>query len=337
MSTHVSEFLDTHAVDGALAPELAAQLLESMSGEGDTTQVETGGEPVAPAAQATAPAGEQANKDDAGQPAAQDESQAVILAKDGKHTIPFERLTEAREAAQTWKAQAEAAQAQLAALQSQAQERSEAGKTATATDKQVAAATAAIDAGAVDPEIFGDFSEAALAKGIKTLVEMGVQQAKAELQGELTKVVEPLQAKQAVSARDAHYQAIYDKHPDADSVAESAELQAWIARQPSFTRDGFQAVLAKGSAAQVIELFDSFKQAAGTPAAAASKDAVKAQAKAAVAKVSAPVPLSLSDIPGVAGPANKTEAMEQMDAVSLLETMQGMSLEQRETFLNRSL
>lgn len=337
MSTHISEFLDTHATDGALTPELAAQLLEGIDGKGDTgTTPDTDGEPTAVQAQDNAPQSEQGKTNADGVTTVElNDQNAVVLAKDGKHTIEYSKLVEAREDAKTWKAQAEAAQAQLTALQSKAQERAEAGAAATATDQQVAAATAAIESGAVDPEIFGDFSEEALAKGIQKLIALGVQQATEQLRGEVSSLVKPVQQAQELTARQKHYQAIYEKHADADSIAESKEMADWIGAQPSFMQSSLQAVLANGTAAQVIELFDTFKKATGTPAPASTD--VRAKAMAAVAQVKQPVPLSLSDIPGVAGPANKTEAMEQMDAVSLLDAMQSMSQEQREAFLNRSL
>ncbi len=50
------------------------------------------------------------------------EEAPAILARDGKHTIPFEELQSAREQARYWQAQAEQAQA---ASQSQAQQQAE--------------------------------------------------------------------------------------------------------------------------------------------------------------------------------------------------------------------
>lgn len=92
----------------------------------------------------------------------------------------------------------------------------------------MAAAQAAIASG-VDPALFGDFSEEALTKGIATLVDQRVEE-------RISKVIAPLKQHQQRSAQDAHFDAIYKAHPDADSVAESAGLKAWTAAQPSYVR-----------------------------------------------------------------------------------------------------
>jgi len=341
-----NEFIQSH--EGVMTPELAAQLLEmGMQGDTGAPSPESVAQPGA-----TAEAGAQANSDTAQPNATNSESaapgqqapattgepeltpeNAVILAKDGKHTIDFEKLVEARQAAQDWKARAEAAQAQLAELQAQAQQRAEAGQAPTQVDNQVAAAQAAIDQG-FDPAIFGDFSEEALAKGIQSLVAQQVA-------AHVGKALEPIQSKQALDANQAHIEAIYAKHPDADSLVESQELAKWIGDQPSFVADACKAVLENGTAQQVIELFDRFKQATGaTQAAPAQTPApadVKAAAKAAINSATSAVPNSLSDFPG-GRPSALTlhEQMAAMTPTQLLEHMQAgnMTPEQIERYLN---
>ena len=360
-----NEFIQS--LNGDLSPTQAAQLLE-MSGQGDTgdTSSELAAQPGAATAQAP-----DAAPSDAGDPgantgttaapaastpaaapeatpaAAESEltaDNAVILAKDGKHTIRFEKLAEAREGERHWKAQAEAAQTQLAELQAQAQARADTGQTPTQTDAQVAAAQAAIDKG-VDPGIFGDFSEEDLAKGIQTLVEAKVA---AQVDAIVAQKLAPIQQKHATDATESHYAAIYEAHPDADSLAESQELGDWINTHPSFVRDGYNAVLQKGTTHQVIELFSAFKQATGstqdTGATAATgqttpvdPEAVKAAAKAAIANAPTRVPASLTDLPG-GRPAGLTrdEQMADMNGRELLDAMGdgNMTPEQIDRFLN---
>ncbi|AVQ84285.1 hypothetical protein [Variovorax sp. PMC12] len=368
MTTSTNDFFQNTEINGALTPEQAAQLLE-LGETGDTsTTLDNGGAPtttpasdaatttvvdkstevtngaattpaVAPApapAPAAAPAAAPATEHDA--------SNAVVLAKDGKHTIPYEKLVQAREGEQHWKAQAETAQRQLADLQAQAQQRADAGQAPTKTDNQVAAAQAAIEQG-VDPGIFGDFSEEALAKGIGTLV---AQQVQAQVQAQVGKALAPIQQRQQQTAQEAHYSAIYGKHPDADSIVESAELQAWIGQHPSYMQPTLRAVLEKGSTEQVIELFDNFKKGgasapapAPAPASGKSQTAAtdpKAAAQAAIAAAAPAVPASLSDIPGGRADAlSPHERLAAMEGVSMAEAMQGMSPEQIEAFLNRQL
>ena len=66
------------------------------------------------------------SKNEGAQPPAKDDvdpANAVILARDGKHTIPYSKLEEARRNEQTARADAKAAQDELAALRAQADQR----------------------------------------------------------------------------------------------------------------------------------------------------------------------------------------------------------------------
>lgn len=315
---------------GNLTADQAAQLIDL---EGDTgEQPDTGSEPGA-APEPDAPQQDSQVPDDSDL----NPDNAVILARDGKHTIGYEKLLEARKAAQTsaqeaseLRGQLETTQQELERLRSESQQRAIEGEAPTSADKMLNVAEAAMDAG-FDPAIFGDFSEEDLAKGIQKLVDMRVESALEPLR----KKFEPIEADAQEQARAAHYQAIYDAHPDADSLSESKELSDWINAQPSFVRDGYQAVLDKGSATQVVELFDAFKNATGK---ASTADALQAKAKQAIDSVKPTVPASLSDIPGgTAGPGSKMEALAAKSPVDLAEAMENMSPEQIEAYLNRSL
>ena len=326
-----AEFFQAHAVDGVLTDAQMLAMLELP--EGDMSSVFTddkGGAPDTATDTAT-------TQTAATETPASDQT-PVILAKDGVHTIPYEKLVEEREAAKNWKAQAEAAQqaaaaaqAQLASLQAQAEQRVDAGQAPTQQDKAVAAVTAAIDAGEVNPEIFGDFSEEAIAKGVKTLVQQQME----ALRAEMLKTVQPLQAQAQQTEAQKHFQTILTAHPDAQSVAESAELAKFIDSQPSFVRQQYQAVIQQGSAAQVIELLDVFKAATGKTQPSATPDA-QAVAKAAIAKAQQPVPSTLTDIPGgTAGAVNELEAMAAMDGSALIGKFEGKSPEQIAAMLER--
>lgn len=343
------DFIDS--IEGELTPEQVSQLMQ-LGDEGDTGgKPDEGSAPDAPTDQDGDTEDEKAGKesqhdDDEG---AQEEGDTeeevehtpentVILAKDRKHTISYDKLVEAREAEKRWKAEAEARKAEAEArareleeLKAAAQSRADAGVAPTDMDNKVRVAEAAIDAGA-DPELFGDFSEEALTKGILTLVDRQVEQRMEELKRDL----EPLTQRHQVAEQHDHYQAIYNAHPDADSIVESQELADWIASQPSFARGGYEKILTEGSAQQVIELFDAFKSTTKpAEASAPAADEIKARAKQAAAKAAQDVPASLSDIPGGAAAAtNPAEAMANMDAVQLLGAMDKMSPEEIERLLN---
>lgn len=333
---------DYTTIEGALSPEQAAAAL--AAGEGDTSaELENGGAPDATTVTDDAAATDGDNKakpdaaatgEDAGtKTEAGDPANAVVLARDGKHTIPYETLVKHREGEQHWKAQAEAAQQQLADLQAQAQARADAGTAPTKTDNMVATAEAAIEAGA-DVGIFGDFSEEALAKGIATLVAQQVQ-------ARVNAALEPLATKQAKDAAAAHYDAIYSKHPDADSIAQSTEFAAWVNAQPSAVRNAYWGLFdAKtgGTAEEIVEVFDAFKAVStpnpNTPAAADPK----AAASAAVAAARATPPASLSSIPGarVEG-ASELDRAADMSGPDMLEATKNMSPAQIEAWLDRQI
>jgi len=340
-STQLDNFLDsTIGAGGDLTPAQAAQLL-SLGIQGDTG---------APSPElSSGPAAAPAPTDGSPQPAAQPEPEltadnAVILAKDGKHTISYDKLVQARETAraaqteaQTLATQLQAAQQQLADLQAQAQARADAGQAPTAADNQVAAAQAAIDAGA-DPALFGDFSEEALAKGITKLVEQQVTARMAAVDAKL----KPIEQQAATDATTAHFNAIYSAHPDADSIVESQEFAVWKGAQPAVVRAALDQALEKGSSTDVIEVFSAFKKASGqatnNPAATAGQVSPAEAAKAAIAKAAAPIPASLTDIPGgrVAG-TNVLEAMNDMSGRELLGAMSTMTPEQIEAYLNSTI
>ena len=316
-----------------MTPQMAAEFLELAQGETGDTAPDGGVPDAAPVDDAAAQPGAEPAAE--GEP---DPEKSVIMAKDGVHTIPFSKLTEAREAEKQANARAEALNTELQALKAEAQARADAGQAPTKTDNAVAAATAAIESG-VDPEIFGDFSEQALAAGIQKLVAAQVEKLTAPMREQIAKTVEPLQAKQQVDAEQAHYEKIYSAHPDADSIAESKELADWIAAQPGFARAGYESVLQKGTATEIVEFFDAFKAATGqVKAAPAAQADPRAAAKAALARLPAAVPASLSDIPGGrAGPSNRFENIASLEGQALLDAMESMTFEQREAFLNRQM
>lgn len=353
MTTSTQEF-DYSNISGALTPEQA--LMALSMGEGDTsTTLENGGAPAATTAtdDKDAAGGDDTAKSTAGAEAepsdkkdaaatttdAEDPAKAVVLARDGKHTIPYETLVKHREGEQHWKAQAEAAQQALAELQAQAKERADAGQAATKTDEMAAQAKAAIDAGA-DASLFGDFSEEGLAKGIQTLVD---QKVAAQVEARVAEALKPLQAKQQQDAAAAHYEAIYSKHSDADSIAQSTEFKAWVESHPSAVRNAYWGLFdpkTGGTAEQIVEVFDAFKGATTpktTPTTAADPKAA-ASAAVAAAKAETQAPASLSSIPG--GHAAGAAALDRtadMSGPEMLAATQNMTPEQIEAWLNRQI
>lgn len=328
MAQTQAEYFQANATNGELT---GSQMLEMLNlPEGDMSAAaaaDNSGMPDAATADADNQPSKATNDPSPGEP---EGAKTVILAKDGVHTIPYEKLVEAREAERSWKAQAEAAhqaaqaaQAQLAQLQAQAEQRAQSGAAPTQQEQAVAAATAALDAGEVSPEIFGDFSEEAIAKGVRALVSQQMAALKSEVLG----AVQPLQAQAQQTEQQKHFQAIYGAHPDAQSVSESAELSGFIAKQPSFVRDQYQKVLAQGTATEVIELLDAFK--ASTGKAQPQGQGAADTAKAVIDKARQAPPSSLSDIPGGAGGgAAGLETMADLTGAELIGKFEGKTPEQ---------
>lgn len=293
----------------------------------------------APANDGTAAQPEDTNRDTAAPAAAaqEDEKPAPIASKSGEYTIPYEKLTQARQERDSVKAENEqlkaqlqqltAAQAQnLTAAQDQAQARADAGHAPTQADQNLAMAQAAAAAG-VDVSLFGDFSEEGIAKGVAALVE---QRAAALVDAKLEAALAPFRQREAKQAVDAHTGAIYAAHPDADEVFESAEFKRWMGAQPAFARAGIEHAMTNGAAQDVIDVFSTFKAATGkgTPADAVTRALEKAQAQP---------PASLSDLPGAAASgATEAERVTAMasNPAALLDYMAGLSPEKQNRLMN---
>lgn len=280
----------------------------------------------------------------------QNASNSVVLAKDGKHTIDFSVLADTREKAQQFQDQAqqlqakyEAAQQELAALKAAAQARADNGEAPTAADTMVAAAQAAMDAGA-DITLFGDFSEEAIVAGIDKHVNNRVAatvEAKvaAAVKTAVDEALAPLRAKEQAETADAHVSAVLAAHPDAGSIAQSVELDNWIKAQPSYLQPAMRQVQEGGTTEQVIELISNFKAATGATQAAAPGHKQAAQAaQEAISRVTAPVPASLSDIPGGRpGDVTLNDRMASMSEIDMFNAVNSgeISQAQLDAYLNR--
>lgn len=346
------------SIDGALTPEQAAQAL-ALAESGDTGLTpDPGGAPATTAApddkggaeagtinaQQAAPAADGVHGAKPVPEGQQTADNTVVLARDGKHTISFDEVLKIRKQRDEAQATADSAQQQLAVLQAEAQARADAGQAPTKTDNLAAQAQAAIDAGA-DADLFGDFSEAGLRDGLLKLHQQSREQLRnelrAEMQEELKKELQPLREQQSKSAADAHLDAIYTAHPNADSIVESAEFKAWVDSQPSVVRNAYWDLFdAKtgGTSAEIVEVFDAYKAATEKPSSQPAADP-RAAAKAAADAARADPPSSLSSIPGgrVDGLSPDERMSELTSGVDLLYAMEGKTPEQITAWLNKQM
>lgn len=306
------EFFQANAVDGNLSD---AQMMVMLSlPTGDSAPAQTS---VPDAGALPNPAPDVAAKAVEPDP----EPKPVILAKDGVHTIDYEKLVEAREAEKHWKQVALDAQAQL-----------EAQKAAPAAPTDLATADADV------ADLFGDFSEAEIANGVKKLVAANTAALKADFDEKLNAVLAPLQAQQEQSAEDAHFSAIEAAHPDAEQIAQSEQFAQWLGRQPSFVREGYQAVIDQGTAEQVIEALNTYKADTGKLAAPPVQTSAAAAAQAAIANARTKPPMSLSEIPALSNAsADESAAMLDMSVGAVMSKFDGKTPEQIMAIMNRIL
>lgn len=259
---------------------------------------------------------------------------AVIESRNGKYTIPFEQLEKSRQMT----AQAQARVAELEAQLRSAHERQESGQAPTQADTNAQAAAVAIERG-VDPALFGDFSEEALANGIAKFSMQQIALVRKELRAELLAELAPIRKERQQAASDGHTGAIYSAHEDADSIVESQEFTSWVNSKPSFARAAYLRVLdpeTGGTTQEVIELFDTFKKETGIATQRADAS-LAARAKAAVAGATAQIPSSLSDIPGGRlGATNHLDAIDSMTPAQQMAAVSALSPEQRAEYMNRT-
>lgn len=285
-------YLDHQDADGNLTDAQTAQML-SLDPQGDTGNQPESGEPDTDAAEAEAQSPPETLPVEAAQP----QPEPVVLAKDGVHTIPFEKLEEARQQAQHW------------------------SRIAAEKDAEIARLTAAVQAptqpaeGEAPPEgeavTFGDYSDEAMTKGVQAVASAEVAKAVAAINAKFEQVLAPIKEQEQTTALEAHFKALTDANPDHNQIVSGQPLQDWIEKQPSFVRDQYKTVFERGTAAQVIELVSTFKSQSGIGQTAAPSAAQKAREAIANAKVVRPT--SLTDIPaGSSAHHDEAEAIREM-------------------------
>ena len=316
---------------GKLDPNLAAALLEMEDAKlnGETVPVaELGNEPGITQGQVENPKAAQAPSDDE-----MNAKNAVVMAKDGIHTIPFEKLAEARDEAKEWRQRFEEQQAHIAAMQ-QAQPNQAAPAVA---EGNLQTAQALIEASGNDQaiiELFGDFSEQAIAKAVNTLVQQQLStQVDAIVQQKLGEIT---QQQQTLTAQEQHFKSISDTHPDWTSVVESSEFDTWMSKQPSYIQDGINQVFKGGTAQQVNQVLSDYKTqnnlVVNDPVAS-----IKEAAKQAVNNARSQVPHSLSDLPaGSPTAVSREERLSNLNGAELVEEMGSWTQEQIDAYTLRN-
>ena len=305
-------YLDHQDADGNLTDAQTAQMLALDPSQGDTgTQLPESDVPDIDAAPAEAKSPPETLPAEAAQP----EPEPVVLAKDGVHTIPFEKLEEARQQAQHWARVAAEKDAEIARLAAavQAPTQPAAEETPEPTGEDVT---------------FGDYSDEAMKKGVQAVAAAEIAKAVAAINAKFEPVLAPIKEQAQNAALEAHFKALTDANPDHNEIVTGQPLQDWIEKQPSFVRDQYKVVFERGTADQVIELVSTFKSQSGigqTAAASTAADAAR-KAKEVIASAKVVRPTSLTDIPaGSTAHHDEAEAVHQMTSNGLLAKFTGVS------------
>lgn len=300
-------YLDHQDADGNLTDAQTAQMLALDPSQGDTsTQLLEDDGPAIDANQPEAKSPPEPLPTEAPQPT----PEPVVLAKDGEHIIPFQKLEEARQQAQHWARVAAEKDAEIARLAAAA------AQAPTTPDTEETTTTPS-----VDEVTFGDYSDEDMKKGVLAVASAVVSKAVADLNTKLEKAIAPIKEQEQASALEAHFKALTDANPDHNEIVTGQPLQDWIAKQPSFVRDHYKAVFERGTAPQVIELVSTFKSQSGIGQtnAAATAAAAAQKAKDAIANAKVARPTSLTDIPaGSTAHHDEVEAIREMTSTAIL-------------------
>jgi hypothetical protein len=357
--TTQEEFFQQHAVDGVLPEHLMTDML-MLSGGGDTpgsvslVDTEHADSVTGATGKDNAETGAEAKtvekpgdgKTDPVVVPPKDEDlnadNAVILAKDGKHTIGFEKLEQERTARRAAEAEAQRLREENERL-TKATAGSDTQPGGEGGDKPAGGkATAATPEQLLEGVDFGDYSDPAVARALSQMVAKATEPLTRELEalrgtaGEAQKLAE-------LTETQKHYEAIYKAHADADSIVESQEFSAWQKALPKFQQVAVAQALAQGETSDIIDVFSTYKAATGKTGAAANDtvtgaEGAAAAAEKAIAQAKVKPPSSLTDLPaGTAAAHDEATALLEMSAERALASFEGKDPAAIMAALNRAL
>lgn len=258
------------------------------------------------------------------------EPEKVLLAKDGKNIIPYSELEDSR--------------AEVIKLQGIIDD----NKPVVDQLKVDLEAAKAVDekAGntAEQEKILGEFKDDY--PGIYAPIEKLMGSKVADLEQKITDLsekfdsdIKPLKDGAVKNAQAEHDSLILGAHSNFQEIADSGKLAEWIDKQPAIMQRAYLDVTKNGSAQDVIELFDAYKEA--NPAEAApSKESAKEAAKKAeaiAAGVEDKEPGSLSEVPGGKVHVNEAEAMQSESGQKLMGRFEGKTPDQINKMMDQAL
>lgn len=185
--------------------------------------------------------------------------------------------------------------------------------------------------GEIDPdELFGEFDGKGLINGINHIVNQRVEKL---VEQQLAQRLASIEQKHAQDLQAEHLNAIHAVHPDAETVVNSDEFAKWVQSQPSYIQPSIVAVVENGNASQINELLTNYKATLTPPP---KTDDVQAKANDIIKNTTPDVPNSLSEMGGQTA-TDPMQAVANMNAVQMADTMSSWTPEQIENFLNRQI
>jgi hypothetical protein len=284
---------------------------------GEPVEGEIAGE--SPDADSTDDAEEQG---DEGQEAEGQAEEAVVLAKDGKHTIPFDELQKARDAAAFWQAQAEEAKQAI-------QQKREAFEQSQQVDlkslrKQLR------DATLLDDEALIDDLESQIDAELVRVAQATAQQQFSAAMAAANEQAEQRAITSTAESLIAKYPALDHTKPTANAEA-IAVVQALSAM---YANDRPRAIALSDAVAKVAGMFGMD----GNSQPDLSDAAAKADKVIAAAKAKPKVPSSMASIPSApTPPTDEMQAIGQMSPQQMQDKMMEMPREKILALLARQM
>ena len=261
-----------------------------------------------------------------------EEVKPVILAKDGVHTIEYEKLVEARN-------DAKAAKEEVESLRNTLAEREALLESLKAAKEQDAATGTTEATDSLRESVKEDFPELLeLMEHSNASVVKELRAEMAELKKQISADLAPVMKTTNDTIAEKHFGTIRDAHKDFDDIMAAPEIMEWVDKHPGPIKAAYMNIIEHGTAKDVIDMVTAFKSAHPAPVGDTTDQVALKAAEAEKKATGKSVPKSLSDIPaGTAAHHDEAGAMQNMTPVQLMNKFVGKSPNEIMEFLDRTI
>ena len=254
----------------------------------------------------------------------------VVLAADGKHTIPYTRVTDLQDKVADLKQSEEAARELASGLKTLLEQRDDViqGLQKSSTTEQekedLVQKSEALEEQLGDLKT--DYPEA-----VTLIKEM--QALTSDLKSEISTLKGEVSDSKTETAKEKHFRQIDEAHSDFDAVIKSDEFQEWMDGKPSIISKAYEQVKSNGNAQAVNEMLTTFKEE--TSEKVSTDDTVTDESEEEVEKkLKTPVvtkdeaPNSLTDVAGSHVQHDEKEKLLSSSVAQLEKRWEGMTPDQ---------